>query len=529
MEGKRLGGRYEILKRVGGGGMAVVYQGKDLVLERHVAVKVMNDSISHDEEFIRRFNREAKAAGSLSHPNVVNVYDVGNEEHTHYMVMEFIDGQSLMEKIEQRGYIPAREAAEIALQICDGLAHAHENGIVHRDIKPHNIMVARGDRYKVADFGISRLSSSSTITQTGSVMGSVHYFSPEQAQGHQISYQSDIYSLGIVLYEMVTGRLPFDGDEAIAIALKHLQEPVPDPREIVPDLPQSICNVIFQAMEKDVGYRYTTVEEMAADLREVVENLPNANRYSSPSPVTPSPERKRDTAPGQQSLGSRNSESGKRHNQRRTGPKKKKSKKKWLGLIAVLLLFPLLLIGFNAFGNWIGNAANGGGTGTEENQTADGSKEDEGSLKEQPDEQDTDQSSNGDSRQNLNNNTSQVTKRNSNHDDFDDHDDENDEDQSTDQKTGGNAFGKVIVEGSDGEYDISVETDRPFRYEVIIVHVPSGANTYISNSIDNVEDGEVEFEVNIPESDMPEYGLIKLQMYSSSGDQMSRILEKRYN
>lgn len=525
MEGKRLGGRYEILKRVGGGGMAVVYQAKDLVLERHVAVKVMNDSISHDEEFIRRFNREAKAAGSLSHPNVVNVYDVGNEEHTHYMVMEFIDGQSLMEKIEQRGYIPAREAAEIALQICDGLAHAHENGIVHRDIKPHNIMVARGDRYKVADFGISRLSSSSTITQTGSVMGSVHYFSPEQAQGHQISYQSDIYSLGIVLYEMVTGRLPFDGDEAIAIALKHLQEPVPDPREIVPDLPQSICDIIFQAMEKDVGYRYATVEEMAADLQEAVENLPKANRSSSPGPVTPSSERKRDTASGQQSLGSRNSVSGKRHNQRRTGS----NKKRWLGLIAVLLLFPLLFIGMNAFGGWNGDAANGGGTGTDENKTADGSTEDEASREEQPDEQDMDPSSNGDSRQNPNNNTSQVTKRNSNHDHFDDHDDENDEDQSTDQRIGGKAFRKVNVEGSDGEYDILVETDRPFRYEVIIVHVPSGTNTYISNSIDNVEDGEVEFEVNIPESDMPEYGLIKLQMYSSSGEQLSRILEKRYN
>ncbi|QKG83522.1 Stk1 family PASTA domain-containing Ser/Thr kinase [Kroppenstedtia pulmonis] len=526
MEGKRLGGRYEILKRVGGGGMAVVYQAKDLVLERHVAVKVMNDSISHDEEFIRRFNREAKAAGSLSHPNVVNVYDVGNEEHTHYMVMEFIDGQSLMEKIEQRGYIPAREAAEIALQICDGLAHAHENGIVHRDIKPHNIMVARGDRYKVADFGISRLSSSSTITQTGSVMGSVHYFSPEQAQGHQISYQSDIYSLGIVLYEMVTGRLPFDGDEAIAIALKHLQEPVPDPREIVPDLPQSICDVIVQAMEKDVNYRYATVEEMAADLREVVESLPNTNSSSSPDPAT-SPERERKTPSSQQPLGSRNSEGGKRHNQR--GSKKKKSKKKWLGLIVVLLLLPLLLIGFNALGNWIENIAIGGGTGTEENQTPDGSKEDEASPEEQPDEQDMDQPSNEDSRKNLNNSTSQVTKRNSNHDDFDDHDDENDEDQSTDHKIGGNAFRKVSVEGSDGEYNISVETDRPFRYEVIIVHVPSGANTYISNSVDKVEDGEVEFEVNIPESDMPEYGLIKLQMYSSSGDQFTRILEKRYN
>lgn len=262
MEGRLLDGRYEIIQRVGGGGMAVVYKAKDILLGRYIAVKVMNPSLSNDEEYIQRFNREAKNAASLSHPNVVGVYDVGQEKNIYYLVMEYIDGPSLKELIEQRGAIPPQEAIEIAIQIGEGLAHAHQMQIVHRDIKPHNIMVAPSRRYKVTDFGIARSSEENTITQTGSVMGSVHYFSPEQARGGEIGYPSDLYSFGVLLYEMVTGTVPFDGDSAVGIALKHLQEPPPDPRHLNPNLPDALCNLILKAMEKDPRDRFASATEM---------------------------------------------------------------------------------------------------------------------------------------------------------------------------------------------------------------------------------------------------------------------------
>ncbi|PTM57579.1 protein kinase domain-containing protein [Desmospora activa] len=272
MEGSVLGGRYEILERLGGGGMATVYLALDQALERRVAVKVMNDSLSHDQGFIKRFHREAKAAGSLSHPNVVNVYDVDSEEDIYYIVMELVKGKSLMELIEERGSLPASEAAQIAIQVLEGLEHAHENGIVHRDIKPHNIMVNDKGRFKVTDFGISRVSKASTITQTGSVIGTVHYFSPEQAKGKETNSTSDLYSVGIVLYEMVTGTIPFDGEEAIGIALQHLQDPVPDPRAIQPDIPESFCQIIYRAMEKDPKDRFQTAQEMIVSLQHFLYN-----------------------------------------------------------------------------------------------------------------------------------------------------------------------------------------------------------------------------------------------------------------
>ncbi|MBH8598123.1 Stk1 family PASTA domain-containing Ser/Thr kinase [Thermoactinomyces sp. CICC 10521] len=262
MEGKKLGGRYEIVSRVGGGGMAVVYKAKDLLLNRYVAIKVLSDSLSNDSEFIRRFSREAQAAASLSHPNIVNVYDVGKDHYTHYIVMELVEGPTLKQYIQERGPLPAQEAAAIAIQICDGLAHAHENQIVHRDIKPHNILLGANGRAKVTDFGIARAASSSTITQEGSVMGSVHYFSPEQARGGVIGEKSDLYSLGIVLYEMLTGRLPFDGDSAISIALKHLQEIPEDPRSINPNIPDALAEVILCALDKDPNKRFSSAREM---------------------------------------------------------------------------------------------------------------------------------------------------------------------------------------------------------------------------------------------------------------------------
>ncbi|GJM68824.1 hypothetical protein HMSSN036_10400 [Paenibacillus macerans] len=209
MIGHELGGRYQVVERVGGGGMALVYKAQDILLNRYVAIKVLRQQFVNDEEFIRRFRREAQSAASLSHPNIVSVYDVGQEDDVHYIVMEFVEGQNLNEIIKERAPLQVEEAVRIASQIADALDHAHQNQIIHRDIKPHNILIGRNGWVKVTDFGIARAVTSTTITQTGSVVGSVHYFSPEHAKGVATGEKSDLYSLGIVLYQMLTGRLPF--------------------------------------------------------------------------------------------------------------------------------------------------------------------------------------------------------------------------------------------------------------------------------------------------------------------------------
>jgi len=267
MEGHQLGGRYQLLERIGGGGMAIVYKAKDLVLHRQVAVKLLRPQFGTDEDFVQRFRREAQAVASLSHPNIVSVYDVGQEDETYYMVMEYIEGCTLKEIINAQGALPTPEAVRIATHICDALEHAHQNQIIHRDIKPHNILISKNGWVKVTDFGIARAVTSATITQTGSVLGSVHYFSPEQARGGVTGEKSDIYSLGIVLYEMLTGELPFSGDSPISIALMHLQEPLPEPRSINPDIPQSLENVVLKALVKDPFLRYGSAREMLDDLR----------------------------------------------------------------------------------------------------------------------------------------------------------------------------------------------------------------------------------------------------------------------
>lgn len=266
MIGHTLGGRYELLARVGGGGMALVYKARDNLLNRYVAVKVLRQQFVHDEDFIKRFNREAQAAASLSHPNIVSIYDVGQDEDTHYIVMEYVDGSNLNEIIRERAPLQVDEAVKIASQICDALDHAHYNQIIHRDIKPHNILIGKNGRVKVTDFGIARAVTSSTITQTGSVIGSVHYFSPEHAKGVAAGEKSDIYSLGIVLYQMLTGRLPFLGESPISVALKHLQEPFEAPRSANPHIPQSVENIIIRAMRKNPQERYASAQQMLADL-----------------------------------------------------------------------------------------------------------------------------------------------------------------------------------------------------------------------------------------------------------------------
>ncbi|MBH5316754.1 Stk1 family PASTA domain-containing Ser/Thr kinase [Paenibacillus sp. GSMTC-2017] len=266
MIGHDLGGRYEILSRIGGGGMALVYKAHDVLLNRKVAVKVLRQQFVNDDEFIRRFRREAQSAAALSHPNVVSIYDVGQEDETHYIVMEYIEGNNLNELIQERAPLQAEEAVRFAVQICDALGHAHQNHIIHRDIKPHNILIGNNGRVKVTDFGIARAVTSSTITHTGSVLGSVHYFSPEHAKGINTGEKSDLYSLGIVLYQMLTGKLPFLGESPISVALKHLQENIEAPRSINPHIPQSVENIILKATRKNPSERYSSAQEMLLDL-----------------------------------------------------------------------------------------------------------------------------------------------------------------------------------------------------------------------------------------------------------------------
>lgn len=266
MNGKKLASRYQLLERVGGGGMAVVYKAKDILLDRIVAVKILRPQYALDDDFVHRFRREAQAAARLSHPNVVSIYDVGVEEDIHYIVMEFVEGPTLKEYITQSAPLPLREAVDIARQIAEALEHAHQHHIIHRDIKPHNILLGKNLRVKVTDFGIARAVTSSTITHTGSVLGSVHYFSPEQARGGITGEKSDIYSLGIVLYEMLTGTLPFSGDSPISVALKHLQDSFTEPRKLNPLIPQSVENIILRCLAKDPLLRYASATELIADL-----------------------------------------------------------------------------------------------------------------------------------------------------------------------------------------------------------------------------------------------------------------------
>ncbi len=268
MIGKVLGDRYEIIEKIGGGGMALVYKARCRLLNRFVAIKVLRPEFTEDEEFVKKFRREAQSAASLSHPNIVGIYDVGTENNNYYIVMEYIKGQTLKELIKGKGTLGVEYATNIAIQICYALDHAHKNHIVHRDIKSHNILIREDNSVKVTDFGIARAVSSSTITNTGNVIGSVHYFSPEQARGGYTDEKSDIYSLGIVMYEMLTGRLPFEGESPIAVALKHIQEePVP-PSKIVPRIPKAVEAILLKCMEKEVSKRYSSAAEIINDLRQ---------------------------------------------------------------------------------------------------------------------------------------------------------------------------------------------------------------------------------------------------------------------
>ena len=273
LEGKILGNRYEIIEKIGNGGMATVYKSKDRVLNRYVAVKILRDEFTTDEEFIKRFRIEAQSAASLTHPNIVSIFDVGNEGSLYYIVMELIKGKTLKEIItEENGPLPWKWSLNVVTQIASALETAHKNNIVHRDIKPHNIIITEDGIAKVTDFGIAKAVSNSTITAFGTTIGSVHYFSPEHARGGYTDAKSDLYSLGVVMYEMLTGRVPFDADTPVSVALKHMQEEPVQPKELNDNIPQVVNDIIMKAMQKDVNLRYQSATEMLKDLNAALRN-----------------------------------------------------------------------------------------------------------------------------------------------------------------------------------------------------------------------------------------------------------------
>ena len=272
VKGSIINDRYQIIKTLGEGGMANVYLAHDNILDRNVAVKVLRGDLANDEKFVRRFQREALSASSLSHPNIVEMYDVGEDDGQYYIVMEYVDGKTLKQVLKQRGHLSITEVVDIMLQLTDGLAHAHDAYIIHRDIKPQNIMILSNGMIKITDFGVATALNSTQLTQTNSVMGTVHYLPPEQANGKGSTVRSDIYSMGIMMYELLTGLVPYKGESAVEIALKHLREPLPSVRKVDPTIPQSIENVIIRATAKNPKNRYTDAREMHEDIKTALDD-----------------------------------------------------------------------------------------------------------------------------------------------------------------------------------------------------------------------------------------------------------------
>ena len=285
-KGQKINDRYEIIKSIGEGGMANVYLAYDTILDRNVAIKVLRGDLANDEKFVRRFQREALSASSLSHPNIVAMYDVGEDDGLYYIVMEYVEGKTLKQLLKKRGSLTLSEAIDIMLQLTDGMAHAHDSYIVHRDLKPQNIMIQDDGQIKITDFGIAMALNSTQLTQTNSVMGSVHYLPPEQAAGKGTTIKSDIYSMGIIFYELLTGELPFKGDSAVEIALKQMKEPLPDVHKLNNDIPQSIENIILKSTAKNPKNRYDDAKSMHNDLLTAL----NDDRINEKPYVYPYPE-----------------------------------------------------------------------------------------------------------------------------------------------------------------------------------------------------------------------------------------------
>ncbi|WP_340085225.1 Stk1 family PASTA domain-containing Ser/Thr kinase [Siminovitchia sp. FSL H7-0308] len=345
--GKRISGRYKIIKVIGGGGMANVYLAHDMILDRDVAVKVLRLDFADEDEFIRRFQREAQSATSLAHSNIVNIYDVGEEGNIYYIVMEYVDGMTLKQYIQQNHPISVEKTLDIMQQLTSGLSHAHYNHIIHRDIKPQNILIDHEGTVKITDFGIAMALSATSITHTNAVLGSVHYLSPEQARGGMATKKSDIYSLGIVMFELLTGRLPFFGESAVSIALKHLQSETPSPRRWNPDIPQSVENIVLKATAKDPFLRYNNVDEMEKDL----ETALDPDRLQEPKFLIPEDEEATKAIPvitdhdinssGDETVIHPNSSD---NNPEKKEKKKKKPRKKLLWIIGSIITLALLLV-----------------------------------------------------------------------------------------------------------------------------------------------------------------------------------------
>jgi len=342
MIGTVLGSRYELLEKVGEGGMAIVYKAKCRLLNRFVAVKILKEEFSNNIDFMNKFKKEASSVASLSSNNIVNIYDVGHEGNINYMVMEYIEGKTLKQIIVEHGSMNYDQVIDYGMQIAKALECAHKNNIIHRDIKPHNILVTEDGTVKVTDFGIAKAASSVTITNTSTVMGSAHYFSPEQAKASFVDRRTDIYSFGIVLYEMVTGRVPYDADSPVSVALKHIQEPVVPPREINSNVPENLNKLILKAIEKEPIKRYQTAKEMFLDLQRIQNNssytIPTnsmENEYTRVmAPVNVADYEKKEV------VNDLNQESNKRSN-KRSNKKHKKNNTKMIVSIAIILAIVL--------------------------------------------------------------------------------------------------------------------------------------------------------------------------------------------
>jgi len=302
-KGQKINDRYEIIRTIGEGGMANVYLAHDVILDRMVAVKILRGDLADDEKFVRRFQREAISASSLGHPNIVEMYDVGEDNGKYFIVMEYVDGKTLKSLIKKRGALTLPEVVDIMLQLTSAIAHAHESYIIHRDIKPQNVMILEDGIVKITDFGIAMALNSNEITQTNSVMGSVYYMPPEQANGNGSTTKSDIYSLGILMYELVTGKVPFKGDSAVEIAIKQMKDKIPSVCELDPGIPQAVENVILKATAKNPKNRYVSIEEMHDDLmtvldsernneKKVIYNYPESN-YDEEKETEEEPKQKR--------------------------------------------------------------------------------------------------------------------------------------------------------------------------------------------------------------------------------------------
>ncbi len=323
MNERIFGQRYKILEKIGSGGMANVYKGEDQVLNRFVAIKILHEQFSNDESFIARFKQEAQSAANLTHPNIVNIFDWGTEGNSYYIIMEYLKGQNLKDYITDAGHLTWQEACDIGAQVANALIFAHKKDVVHRDIKPHNIIITKDTDVKVTDFGIAR-AGASTMTQTGAILGTAHYISPEQSRGLSADYRSDIYSLGIVIYEMLAGQPPFVGDNPVGIAMKHIQEEIPQINTINPSIPNSVVAILNKALAKNPDERYQNASELKDDLNMAMKGMPvRASVLSEQNTVIINPPKpKVERRPV------------------KVAPKKKKKKKLWpvFSIIAIFLL-----------------------------------------------------------------------------------------------------------------------------------------------------------------------------------------------